>query len=100
MDLLLDRPTRIPPRLVLVFSNLKLREFLFPFGHLSVMNVLLMLLAATLASAYEVNTMELRPNPGNRLALEVQKTGLLRGKTHVFVFGKYRGAVEYNDQNP
>jgi polyisoprenoid-binding protein YceI len=61
---------------------------------------LLLLLSTAVALAYQINPMELRPNPGNRLALEVQKTGLLRGKTHVFVFGKYRGEVEYNEQKP
>jgi len=53
-----------------------------------------------MAPAYDGNTTEFRPAAGNRFALEVEKTGLLRGKTHVFVFGKYRGAVEYNEQKP
>src|SRR6185369_4568027 len=64
------------------------------------MKTILLLLAATLAPAYQVDTMELRPSPGNRFALEVDKTGLLRGKTHIFVFGKYSGAAEYNSQKP
>jgi polyisoprenoid-binding protein YceI len=64
------------------------------------MKISLVLLAAMLASAYQVSTFELRPAPGNRLSLEVEKTGLLRGKKHVFVFGKYHGTVEHNEQKP
>ncbi len=68
------------------------------------MKISLLLLAAVVASAYQldtqVNTQELRPTPTNRFTLEVEKTGLLRGKTHVFLFGKYRGTLDYNQQKP
>jgi polyisoprenoid-binding protein YceI len=64
------------------------------------MKILIFLIAATAASAYQPITQELRPSAANRFGLEVEKTGLLRGKTHVFVFGKYRGTLDYNDQKP
>ena len=64
------------------------------------MKISVMLWAAIAASAYQVNTQELVPSPANRFTLDVEKTGLLRGKTHVFQFGKYRGSVDYNEQKP
>jgi polyisoprenoid-binding protein YceI len=64
------------------------------------MKIFLFLLAASLAAGYQMNTLELRPSAENRFALEVEKTGLLRGKTHVFIFGKYHGALAYNEQKP
>ncbi len=75
-------------------------EFISDPRHLSLMRILVLLFAAMAISAYEVNTVELRPSASNRFSIEVEKTGLLRGKTHVFVFGKYQGTVEYDDQKP
>lgn len=64
------------------------------------MKISVVLIAAIAASAFQVNTQELLPSTANRFAVEVEKTGLLRGKTHVFVFGKYRGRLDFNDQKP
>lgn len=64
------------------------------------MKISILLLTAIAVSAYQVNIRELLPSTANRFTLEVEKTGLLRGKTHVFVFGKYRGKVDYNEQKP
>ena len=64
------------------------------------MKISILLLTAIAVSGYQLNTRELLPSTANRFTLEVEKTGLLRGKTHVFVFGKYRGKVDYNDRNP
>jgi len=43
---------------------------------------------------------ELAPGGGNRLALVVEKTGLMSGKKHVFVFERYRGSVKYDPASP
>lgn len=77
-----------------------IREFVSRFRHLSCMKISIFLIAAIAASAYQLTTKELHPSTANRFSLEVEKTGLLRGKTHVFVFGKYRGRLDYNDQKP
>jgi polyisoprenoid-binding protein YceI len=64
------------------------------------MKICCLLAAAMLVHAFEISSVEFRPSASNRIAIEVGKTGLLRGKTHVFVFGRYRGAAVYNDQRP
>lgn len=40
------------------------------------------------------------PAPGARLALTVEKTGLLRGKKHLFLFEKYEGKLSFDAKNP
>lgn len=40
------------------------------------------------------------PAPGARLALTVEKTGLLRGKKHLFLFEKYDGKLSFDAKNP
>jgi polyisoprenoid-binding protein YceI len=60
------------------------------------MKTALIILAATAASAMTTESFRFEPGPQNRVALEVEKTGLLRGKKHVFVFGRYTGALDYN----
>ena len=37
---------------------------------------------------------------GSRLALEVEKTGLMSGKTHVFQFERYGGRLDYDEARP
>jgi polyisoprenoid-binding protein YceI len=37
---------------------------------------------------------------GSRFALEVDKTGLMRGKTHLFLFERYGGRLEYDAAQP
>lgn len=44
-----------------------------------------------LALAMAVST--LGPAPENRLTLEVEKTGLMKGKKHLFVFSRYHGVL-------
>ncbi|MEP6535167.1 MAG: YceI family protein [Bryobacteraceae bacterium] len=58
------------------------------------------LFAVISMSAYQSDSRDLLPSPANRFTLEVEKTGLLRGKTHLFQFGKYRGSLDYNEQKP
>jgi len=57
------------------------------------------LLAATQLGAEAVNY-DLAPAPGNRLVLEVFKTGFLRGKKHTFHFERYRGTLSYDPAQP
>jgi polyisoprenoid-binding protein YceI len=55
----------------------------------------LLLLAATQLGAEAVKY-DLRPAPGNRLVLEVFKTGFMSGKKHTFHFERYRGTLSYD----
>jgi len=43
---------------------------------------------------------DIQPAAGSRLALEVEKTGLLSGKKHLFVFERYRGKLLYDRESP
>jgi len=56
-----------------------------------------LLLFQTIAGA---KTYEVSPAPEARLELRVDKTGLYRGKTHVFLFEKYRGRLNFNSERP
>ncbi len=58
-----------------------------------------LLLAATQLGAEAVHY-DLVPAPGSRLALEVFKTGLMRGKKHTFHFERYRGTLSYDPARP
>jgi len=64
------------------------------------MRIAILLVAAVAMTAYQSNRHDLLPSVTNRFTLEVEKTGLMRGKTHVFQFGKYRGQLDYNEQKP
>ncbi len=44
-------------------------------------------------------TLKLGPAAGNRIALEVEKTGLMRGKKHVFRYEKFQGQLVYDGVN-
>ena len=48
-----------------------------------------------MAAAYEV-----QPAPGTKIELRVDKTGLYRGKTHVFLFEDYHGTLHFDPQKP
>lgn len=58
------------------------------------------LLLLVLPLGAEVVTYQIRPAPGNRLALDVAKTGLLSGKKHLFVFERYQGLLRYDRDAP
>ena len=64
------------------------------------MKTALILLAAMAASAVTTESFRLSSGSGNHFGLEVEKTGLLRGKKHVFVFGRYTGGIEYDPDKP
>jgi polyisoprenoid-binding protein YceI len=55
----------------------------------------LVLLAPLLLSAQTMHY-EIRPQEGATIALEVYKTGLMKGKKHLFVFERYDGEVEFD----
>jgi polyisoprenoid-binding protein YceI len=48
----------------------------------------------------QVQHYEIRPSDSNKLELRVAKTGLYRGKVHVFVFPQYSGTLGYDPQKP
>ncbi len=56
------------------------------------------LLAAGLGAA--VLDQRIRPADGNRFDLIVEKTGLMRGKKHLFVFERYEGQLVYDEEKP
>jgi len=59
-----------------------------------------LLLAALLASLLPAEDYQITPRPGNSLALEVFKTGFLRGKKHLFHFDRYHGKLSYHAPKP
>jgi len=61
--------------------------------------LLLLLAAATLTPAAPVEYI-LAPAPDNRFELTVEKTGLYRGKKHLFVFERYDGWLVYDPEMP
>lgn len=40
------------------------------------------------------------PGEGAKFALTVEKTGLMRGKKHIFVFERYEGQLSFDSQTP
>jgi polyisoprenoid-binding protein YceI len=57
----------------------------------------LALAASALAGTVEY---DVRPAEGNRFALTVEKTGLMSGKKHLFVFERYHGTLAYDSDAP
>lgn len=57
----------------------------------------LVLIPALFAQAQQYR---IRPSESNRLELRVAKTGLYRGKVHVFTFPNYTGSLLYDPQKP
>lgn len=48
----------------------------------------------------QLKTYRISSGKGNRLSLEVETTGLLSGKKHLFVFPDYTGTLAFNEQAP
>lgn len=61
--------------------------------------LLLLTLFAAFAAAQPV-TYRIAPAPNAKLQLEVEKTGVLRGKKHLFDFPAFAGTVVYDVKNP
>ncbi len=57
-------------------------------------------LAAPLCLMAEMRVYRLEPGPGNRFAVEVEKTGLMSGKKHLFLFERYRGKLSWDAESP
>jgi polyisoprenoid-binding protein YceI len=47
-----------------------------------------------------VQALTIAPVDGDRIQLEVYKTGLLNGKKHVFLFTQYKGKLDYDAEAP
>ncbi len=58
----------------------------------------ILLAAATLTA--ETFPYRVEPSKDSRFALEVFKTGLMRGKKHLFEFERYQGRLDYDPQAP
>jgi polyisoprenoid-binding protein YceI len=57
------------------------------------------LLALSLGA--QTRSLRVAPAPGNRFALEVEKTGLtMGGKKHLFVFERYNGVLQFDQAHP
>jgi polyisoprenoid-binding protein YceI len=61
--------------------------------------VILLLLTASFATA-AIEALEIHPRPEAVMKLTVEKTGLLRGKKHLFTFSRYSGALVFNRASP
>lgn len=60
---------------------------------------LVLLLAAAHAFGQPVNY-KIEPGAGSHISLEVEKTGLMKGKKHLFVFTRFSGRLSYDAQAP
>ncbi len=61
---------------------------------------ILVSLAFAASAAAEPREYRIAPAEGARFALEVHKTGLMSGKSHVFYFTRYDGILRYDASNP
>ena len=59
------------------------------------MTPLVLLLALAAAADFKI-----APGPDRRISLTVEKTGLMRGKKHLFVFERYQGTLRYDAARP
>ena len=64
------------------------------------MRLMVIVLGLTASAFAQSQRYELRPNDGSKLELRVAKTGLYRGKVHVFTFPNYTGSLSYDAQKP
>jgi len=54
----------------------------------------------TVLSAGTAVVYRILPSPDSRFALEVEKTGLLSGKKHLFLFERYQGTLHFDRESP
>jgi polyisoprenoid-binding protein YceI len=59
-----------------------------------------LLLSPAFAQQHPPTVYEIRPEPQQRFALEVFKSGLWEGRKHVFLFSDYSGVVHYDQSEP
>jgi polyisoprenoid-binding protein YceI len=61
----------------------------------------LLLLVLSLSAAWAQNVdYKIESGGDNRIGLEAEKTGLMKGKKHVFEFAKFSGKLSYDAGNP
>jgi polyisoprenoid-binding protein YceI len=60
----------------------------------------LLLLCGAAACFGQTAVYRIAPEAGNRIGLEVYKTGLMSGKKHVFIFERYQGRLDYDAKAP
>ncbi|MEI9811845.1 MAG: YceI family protein [Acidobacteriota bacterium] len=53
-----------------------------------------------LAVTTQAESFQIAPAANTRFALTVEKTGLMRGKKHLFLFEKYQGQLEFDPKAP
>jgi len=59
-----------------------------------------MLLVPWFAGGQNASVYEIRPSPEGRFALEVYKTGVWKGRKHLFLFRDYRGTIHFDPASP
>ncbi len=64
------------------------------------MKAMLLLLVAAGIAPGATEVFQLEPAPRASIELTVEKTGLLRGKKHLFTFTQYRGTLEFDTGAP
>lgn len=62
------------------------------------MRILLLIVPWTLAA--QTTTLDIRPTPSSRLALEVFKSKLWEGRRHTFVFDRFSGVLSFDPERP
>jgi polyisoprenoid-binding protein YceI len=58
------------------------------------------ILVAIFAVTLHAATFDIAPSSDSRMALTVEKTGLMRGRKHLFVFSKFEGRLEFDATQP
>jgi polyisoprenoid-binding protein YceI len=59
-----------------------------------------LLIACAVAYLTSAASFEVRPASDSRFALTVEKTGLYRGKQHLFLFERYQGSLQFDPARP
>lgn len=62
--------------------------------------ILVYCLLTTGLFAADLRPLRVSPTAGTRFALEVEKTGLMSGKKHLFIFERYSGILNLDQANP
>jgi len=63
-------------------------------------NALVYCLLVTALFSADTRNLRVAPAPGTRFALEVEKTGLMSGKKHLFLFERYSGILQLDQAHP
>jgi polyisoprenoid-binding protein YceI len=63
-------------------------------------NMRTVIAALILSGVLHAEAYQIRPSEAGRFALTVEKTGLYRGKKHLFLFQKFEGRLDFDAQKP